>query len=282
MPTQVYAHVNDVDLALTEWQGADPPVLFLHATGFHGRIWDQTIAHLEGIHCYALDWRGHGRSGKTTEQPEWQHFADDIVALGDHFNWSGIIGVGHSIGGHALTAAAAQHPGMFSQLLLIDPTILPKEYYIGVIDLDHFTAKRRNEWASPDEMFERFKSRPPFDRWNADVLRDYVTYGLIPNPAGSGYILACDPAFEAATYNYGTAANIHPLLSSITIPVTVMRAAGQQESGVFNLSASPTVPDLAERFPNGRDIYLPDNSHFIPMESPEVVASAIRDLRLSK
>lgn len=282
MPTQVFVHVNDIDLALTEWIGEDPPVLFLHAAGFHGRIWDQVISRLEDIHCFALDLRGHGRSSSTTVAPEWHTFASDVIAVGDHFHWSGVVGVGHSIGGHALTAAAAARPGMFSRLLLIDPTIMPEVYYVGVMDFDHYTRKRRREWASPDEMFERFRSRAPFDQWNPDVLRDYVTYGLVLNPSGSGYMLACDPDFEADTYNYGTAANIYPLIPSVSIPVTVMRAAGQQESGVFNLSASPTVPDLAARFPNGRDIYLPQYSHFIPMEAPEVIAEAVRDIHPSK
>jgi hypothetical protein len=38
--------------------------------------------------------------------------------------------------------------------------------------------------------------------------------------------------------------------------------------------ASPTAPDLASRFSNGRDL-LVDYSHFIPMEAPEFVAEQI-------
>ena len=43
---------------------------------------------------------------------------------------------------------------------LLDPTIFPPEYY-GTEPLDAaFTLRRRNVWASPDEMFERFKGPP--------------------------------------------------------------------------------------------------------------------------
>src|SRR5262249_6758336 len=146
---------------------------------------------------------------KPTPPYEWRFYADDVVAVGQALGLSGALGVGHSIGGHAVTAAAAHQPGLFSSLLLIDPVILPRERYIGVTHLDHFTARRRSEWASPDEMIERFKDRPPFSAWNPQVLRDYAVYGVLPNPNGSGYILACAPEYEAATYDYAGAANIY-------------------------------------------------------------------------
>lgn len=264
--------IDGIDLSHYEWSGEPPSVLFVHATGFHARIWDQVITHLPGHHCFAVDLRGHGFSGKPAEPPEWHYFAEDLIALGEHLGWSGLIGVGHSIGGHAITAAAASKPGLFSRLLLIDPVILPEQFYVGVVDLGHFAAKRRSEWTSPDEMFQRFKERPPFNRWEEAVLRDYVEYGLVPNPSGSGYVLACEPAFEAVSYNYGSGANIYPQIATITIPVTILRASGGTDASVFNMSASPTAPDLASRFPNAQDVYLPQHSHFIPMEAPELVA----------
>ncbi|MFN8560841.1 MAG: hypothetical protein U0703_04260 [Anaerolineae bacterium] len=48
------------------------------------------------------------------------------------------------------------------------------------------------------------------------------------------------------------------------IPVTILRAGGQADSTVFNLSASPTAPDLAVQFPNAIDVPLPGYSHFHP------------------
>ena len=56
-----------------------------------------------------------------------------------------------------------------------------------------------------------------------------------------------------------------------------MRAGTERKPGVFDLAASPTAPDLASRFAHGRDIVLPEASHFIPMEEPELVAEEIRE-----
>ncbi len=213
MPQQRRLSVNGLQLAVIEWGEAhadQPPIFFAHATGFHARVWDQVIALLPEFHCFALDQRGHGRSTQPPPPHHWRYFADDVIAVSQQLGLSRAIGVGHSIGGHAITAAAARQPDLFSRLLLIDPVILPEQAYVGVVELEHYTAKRRNEWNSPDEMFDRFKDRPPFNAWKPQVLRDYVDYGLLPNPNGAGYVLACAPAFEAATYNYGSDANIYP------------------------------------------------------------------------
>jgi pimeloyl-ACP methyl ester carboxylesterase len=279
MPAQYQLHANDVELAIYEWgQPSDklPPLLFAHATGFHARIWDQVIVHLPEFHCIAIDLRGHGHSSKPVPPYHWRSYADDVIAVGRALGLSGAVGVGHSLGGHAVTLAAARQPSLFSSLLLIDPVIMPREHYVGVVEFEHFTAKRRNEWESPDEMYERFKDRPPFSAFQPQVLRDYVDYGLLPNPNGDGYILACSPDYEAVTYSYSTDANIYPEIATIQIPVTILRAGGQVDSSISDMVASPTASDLAAQFPNGVDVPLPQYSHFIPMEAPELVADWVR------
>jgi lipase len=279
MPAYQLLNVNGVKIAVYEWgqpHTRQPSILFAHATGFHAHIWEQVIALLPDYHCYALDLRGHGHSGKPAQPPEWHFFAEDVVAVGEALGLSGAVGVGHSIGGHTVTWAVAHQPSLFASLLLIDPVILPRELYVGVVDLNHFSARRRNEWKSPDEMVERFKDRVPFNTWKPEVLRDYVEYGLLPNPSGEGFVLACSPEFEAASYNYASAANIYPEIETIQIPVTILRARRSSDNFVINMTDSPTALDLAAQFPNAVDVPLPQYSHFIPMEAPEVVAEYVR------
>jgi pimeloyl-ACP methyl ester carboxylesterase len=272
-------HVNGVEIAVFERDNTgQPAVLFVHATGFHARIWDQVIALLPEYHCYAIDLRGHGRSSKPTPPYDWRYFGEDVAAVGAALGLSGAIAVGHSVGGYAVTLAAAINPALFARLLLIDPVIMPREAYVGVREFGHFTARRRAEWSSPDEMYERFKDRAPFNAWKPLVLRDYVDYGLLPMPDGSGYVLACEPQYEAATYNYSTATDPYPAIAAVQVPVTLLRAGGQLDTNAFDMSASPTAPDLAAKFAHGTDVPLPQYSHFIPMEAPELVAEHVRKL----
>jgi pimeloyl-ACP methyl ester carboxylesterase len=277
MPEEYQFAVNGVDIAVYEWAGAGTPILFVHATGFHSRCWDQVIARLNGRRCFGIDLRGHGCSSKPPPPYHWRDFGEDVAAVAQALELKSALAVGHSSGGHAITYAAAHHRGLFASLLLIDPVILPEAFYIGVLEGEHFAAKRRADWDSPEEMFARFKDRDPFNRWNPAVLRDYCTYGLLPKPGG-GYTLACPPAVEASIYQHASAANVYTEVAQVMIPVTVIRAGGVERASPTDFSASPTAPDLASRFPCGADVYLPEQTHFVPMEAPELIADHVRRL----
>jgi len=182
--------------------------------------------------------------------------------------------VGHSMGGHAVTLAAALRPEAFSTLLLIDPVIRSRDAYVGPWSEAHFVAKRRNRWASPQEMFDRFQDRPPFSAWDRAVLRDYCNYGLLPD--GAGLVLACPPAIEASIYENSPApaSNIYTEIETIRVPVGVVRSVKQvDEPGI--MSRSPTAPELASSFRQGVDIPVAEYSHFIPMEGPAFTAKLV-------
>src|SRR5262249_4349503 len=150
-----------LDFAVWEWSGQDFPFLFVHAAGFHGRIWDQTIRAFPGHHSFAIELRGHGRSSKPDPPYHWTDFGQDLAAVADSLGMEGVIGVGHSTGGHALVTAVIERPALFAALLLIEPTIFPPDFYGQPVGDASYTARRRNIWQSPDEMIERFRDRPP-------------------------------------------------------------------------------------------------------------------------
>ena len=105
---------QDVELAVWDWPGLGPPAVFVHGTGFHGRCWDESVRALPGRRSIALDLRCHGRSPTPPPPYPWLSFAEDIAAVMDRMNVRGAIGVGHSMGGHALAIAATLDPAAFS------------------------------------------------------------------------------------------------------------------------------------------------------------------------
>ncbi len=278
-PRLVYTKANHVTLALWEWPGDDPPLVFVHATGFHGRCWDEIITRLSVRRCLAVEMRGHGRSDKPEPPYHWRTFGEDLAALFRTHGIRGAVGIGHSMGGHSVTLAAALMPDAFARLLLLDPVILPPELYTGPHSVEHFAARRRNRWASPEEMIARFAPRPPFNRWQPAVLRDYCTYGLLPAPNGDGYGLACPPHIEADVYRYSTDANIYNEIAHVQVPVTVVRMGQPTTLATWNMDGSPTAPDLATAFPRGHDIHIPEYTHFLPMEDPARVAQLVQEAR---
>lgn len=279
VPQQHTVHVEGIDLHVWEWPGRGTPLIFAHANGLHGRCWDQVIAHLPDQHCYAVDLRGHGRSSKPEPPYAWRAIGADVAAVARSLDLPRALGVGHSLGGHATAYAASLVPHIFQALLLIEPVILPRAYYAGPPMPEHFAARRRDRWAAPRDMSERFKDRPPFDRWQPAVLHDYCEYGLLPAPDGNDYVLACPPAIEAAIYAASVNADIYDILPTIDVPVRIIRAGSLQAERTWDMSASATAPDLAAHFKRGEDVYLPQYTHFLPMEQPALIAQHIRDLQ---
>ena len=274
---------NGVTLASWEWRatqrGHGPTLLMVHATGFHGRVWDQVIHHLPHHHVIAVELRGHGRS-EAADFDDWRPFGQDLAAFAAAMDLQGAVGIGHSMGAHALVQAAACQPGRFSQLVLVDPVMLaPADYHLpppppGTL---HPAAGRKNQFESAQAMVERFADRPPYAVFDPQSLHDYCQHGLRPADDGRGFQLACAPRFEGKVYplarqNPGVYASIRAL----QIPVLVVRARPQNPSILpWDPLGSPTWPGLAAEFHQGRDLLLADKTHFLPMEDPALMARLI-------
>jgi hypothetical protein len=82
---------------------------------------------------------------------------------------------------------------------------------------------------------------------------------------------------EASIYPLSVSpdSNLHPELGRVRQPVVVVRGGIPWSPEKFDLSTSPTDPNLAAYFPQGRDVLLEGRSHFIPMEIPEWVAEEV-------
>jgi lipase len=284
-PAERFVASDGARLAVYEWgaasRGQSASILLAHATGFHARCWDQVVAHLGERHVVAVDQRGHGHSGGTLPV-HWGQFGADLTTVLRALDLGDVVGVGHSMGGHAMVEAAALDPARFRRLVLIDPVVVRPDFYQppdggGRLPGDHPTTKRRARFASPDEMFARFAERPPFDTWDRRVLRDYCVHGTRRDPSGDGVVLACRPEYEAEVYmtSRGNGA-ILDRARAVEVPVLVVRAMEPPAEGTLpDFRYSPTWPGLAGAFRRGSDRHLPDRTHFLPMEDPPLVARMI-------
>lgn len=272
------------DLCWFEWgkPGGRPTLLLLHATGFHARCWDATVAALsDGWHVIAPDLPGHGRSYRPATLADWLATADAVAAFVGATCPLPIFAVGHSMGGYVAARLATVAPDHVEGLLLVDPVVMAPDYYGGASgSLDgepgeHPVARRRNRWDSPDQMIAHFSDREPYAHWHPDVLADYCRYGLVPAGEGGLLELACPPMLEASAYMGSCRSNPYDWLGQIACPTTILRARKSDRKGPMDFSVSPTDPDLAFAIPGARDLHWPDMSHFIPMETPDRLARLI-------
>lgn len=280
-PVTRFYPAGGIDLAVHEWpaQGAGVPLVFAHATGFHGRVWDAVIAAFPDHPVHAIDLRGHGQS-RAGPIADWRILASDVGAFLAQAGLTGAVGIGHSMGAHTLLQVAADCPDAFSRLVLFDPVILAPEYYAPGQDTfsaenRHPTARRKRDFASVAEMMERFAARDPYDLFAPAVFEAYCRYGLVPAASGTGMELACAPEVEASIYE--TSRSNGAILDAgrkVDIPVLVVRA---QQAGAFDFKGSPTWPGLAGILPQGTDLYRPDMTHFHPFQDPMDAARIIAE-----
>ena len=275
-----FVETGGITLAYHEWQAGDgaETLLIAHATGFHGRCYDPIVAHFTDHRVIAVDMHGHGASGGEPLD-NWQYVVDELIDLIDHLELRGAVGMGHSMGGHAIMRAAAARDGAFRSLVLFDPVVLTPEFYAVKVsgfspDQMHPAAKRKRDFASPEEMIERFEARDPYNLFRRDVFENYCRYGLKP-VEGGGYELACTPEMEASMYMSSLSGE--PALEvarGLKVPTTVVRA---MQTGTRDFKGSPTWPRLAASMPHGIDMNRPDMTHFHPFQDPDDAARIIRE-----
>jgi len=288
--TEGFIDVNGVRLHHLRWRrenGASPLVL-VHATGFLGRLWQPVAEALaERFVVHAFDMRGHGdsdkpldTSGEDTLAPDtesiagdyhWQNFVDDLAAFLDALSLKDVAIVGHSSGGAAAVYLAATRPEYVSKLTLIEPIIMPP----GVPMDDNRRGnmadgarKRRQVWASQEEMVAAYRRRSTFEHWREDVLRLYAQEGTFRREDGQ-IELKCPGEIEAQVFENSASLNIWDVLPRVDCPTLVMK--GERTEGFLSMVAT----GAAGRMPNARLVTVPNAGHLAPMEQPEDVAAEI-------
>tara|TARA_B100000953_G_C18022474_1_gene420947 strand:- start:604 stop:1449 length:846 start_codon:yes stop_codon:yes gene_type:complete len=273
-PRQVWIPSTDGVLVVAHDYGGDgPPIIFCHATGFHGRYWDLVCsALLKDYHCISLDFRGHGDTQTPTgTSMNWSGMGEDLLSVVDHFNFGKVFGVGHSMGGTSLLLAERERQEVFESLWLFEPIVIP----IGPLaekipwdsDLAVSARKRRERFRSRDEAFNRYASRPPFSSVDSGALRSYVDYGFVDHKEG-GVILKCRGETEAQVFE-NSATGLFGALPLVKVDSRIVGSSDQQGPALI-------APDIAKALPNGAYESFSGLTHFAPMEDPGRVAESIR------
>lgn len=168
-PVTRFYPTGGIELAVHEWasDGGGKPLVFAHATGFHGRVFDAIVEAFPDHPAYAIDLRGHGQS-RAGPIDDWRVVSSDVADFLAQAGITGAVGIGHSMGAHTLLQVAADAPVRFSRLVLFDPVILAPEFYgdgqpLYTADNPHPAIRRKRDFASAEAMIERFQTRDPYN-----------------------------------------------------------------------------------------------------------------------
>jgi pimeloyl-ACP methyl ester carboxylesterase len=175
--------------------------------------------------------------------------------------------------------AALRLPQLAKGLVLIDSPVLggwkssavglaKRTGLVGSFSPGAISKRRRNTWASADEVFTHFRHKKAFAKWDEQVLRDYVSYGT--EEVADKRVLAFDRDVETAIYN-GLPHNLdrqlkrHPLLC----PAHFIGGTESEEMRRVGM-------ELTTKLVKG-NITMMEGSHLFPMEKPIETAAAIAD-----
>jgi len=277
--------VDEVSLAIHDFDGHGAPLVWAHATGFHSHCYQPLAQRLSSsFHSYAFDHRGHGGAGAIDPTNlVWQHYGNDAIAATAHLYSQAentpLIGVGHSMGGATLLMAAKEQPHMFRALFLYEPIVFPPTGWSDDFDrtgenpLAGGARKRRAQFDSYDGALQNFSSKPPLMSFDNEVRTQYVHYGF--HETENGVELNCPPEQEARTYETGGVAPPWDELSSIHVPVWVMSGRRLERQPSF------IAPHIAEQLPEATFVQWDELGHFGPFEHPDTICTFIARTMIS-
>jgi pimeloyl-ACP methyl ester carboxylesterase len=255
-------------------------VVFVHANGFNAMTYRTLLAPLSGsLRIWAPDLRGHGGTSLPTEiagRRHWLDHRDDLIAVLDAIDGPPVILAGHSMGGTSALLAAAERPGRIAGLVLFDPVIWSRlavaAFKLPLLDrlasripLVRNALRRRAVFDSREQALAAYAGRGAFRGWPEMMLADYLTDGLVET--ADGFVLACDPAWEASNY----ASQSHDpwrALKRLDRPVRILKA---ETGSTCRLAGTP------RGLPHVTVETVPGGTHFFPMLRADIARDALFD-----
>ncbi len=280
---------NDLDtpdgkIHYLDWGGSGPGAHLLHANGFCAGTYSPFVKHLiNDMHVVASDLRGHGGSVQPNLKrvSNWHIFADDLKILIEQTMSPPIIGMGHSLGAVSTYIAAAKYPHLFSAIVLVDPSILPRRTLLwfaalrmiglaGNRQLARSARRRRKNFRGKSEALKRFTSgRGIFSSWSKEFVEAYLECGLLEKDSETA-VLKCDPELEAQIFE-SVPHDVWRYAKQITCPVLAIRG---EHSEVFTVESAGRLKQVIA---DCESVTIPDAGHFVPMGKPEKCARIIAD-----
>jgi pimeloyl-ACP methyl ester carboxylesterase len=276
-PVEILTSDDGEQVALHDFGGIGPPILFGHGNGLNAGMWVAAVPHLmDRYHCYGIDLRGHGRCRPV--KPDYsvarQRFGEDVLTCVDQVDGP-VRYAGHSLGGAAGIFATLARPDAFVAMWLFEPVLLPADIERPVggppSSLIEGARNRRMDFESVDDAVARFISKPPFAWCDPAAVRGYVEIGTYPTE--DGVRLSCEASDEARVFGSSEPIDF-AVLGDLSVSTVVAAGGDSDEAHAIPARVAPLVADaLGDATLERHDVL----SHFGPMQAPKAMAKSIAD-----
>jgi pimeloyl-ACP methyl ester carboxylesterase len=232
-----------------------------------------------GYRVHAVDKYGHDPLYPVSNH--WPRLRDQLVHFAQSVSDGPVFLVGHSLGGFLSLLAAARQPDLAGGVVLLDSPLVgglvgqaiqfAKATGLGArFSPGHISARRRQQWASPDAALAHFAAKPAFARWHPQMLSDYIAHGIVPSTQDDlpGHTLAFRREVETQIYNT-LPHDIPRFLRRHPLRCPVAFVGGTQSVEVKRVGLKVT-----EQVTQGRISWI-EGTHLYPFEHPEKTVAAV-------
>ena len=277
-PKERYANVNGLQFHFRDWGGHGHPIFLLHGLASHCSIWDLVAPILaRSARVVALDLRGHGGTDKPHEGYDFNTVARDVMGICRILGLRKPLVAGHSWGGNVALHCAANYPGEFARLAMVDGG------YIEPSSLPGWTWERAREELAPPN-FGQVTLKQVTDRIKSGSLAPYMTPAIEkilaanfhvtpegfarPNLSRENHMRIVRALWEHKPSLLFPKVKCPTLILPARKEVPHLSRAGHQE---FLVSRAESL------LPNSMVTWLEDSIHDVPLQRPRHVAQLLLD-----
>ncbi|HET8883442.1 MAG TPA: alpha/beta hydrolase [Solimonas sp.] len=249
---------------------------FVHGNGFCGGVYwpllKQLLPHY-GLFCHDIE--GHGDSDRPDRFSGSLAIARRIapVIADQRPGGQALVGIGHSYGAALTVRAAAENPGLFRALVLLDPILMPTPIFLGSRLLAALgrnpiargARRRRDRWPTREQAWTRLHERGIYRGWQDDAFDCFIEHAT--RDENGERALICPTWLEAAIFD-------HPLYP--------WRALRRLRCPVLFVYGTTTYPFIAPASRKARrllpsiDVRTQTGGHCFMQEDPQATAATVR------
>ncbi|KAK0205878.1 Alpha/beta hydrolase fold-1 [Desarmillaria ectypa] len=294
-------------------------LLCLHGTSFHKESWEPTLEKIFDLasfggsvwirEAWTLDCPNHGASAvlneATLQTPEFYlNFNCEKYAQAAHrfllsksvhgidFRTRNLVGVGHSLGGVAMTMLQYMSPTVpFSSIILVEPLLSPA----GAHHLKKLRSilikgayERRDVWPDLTTAMASLKRHDRKKKWDPRIQQLFIRHATRPHPGSyhvrnpyTGFSLACTRDQEAAMYRdpEGATKPIADLNKACASRPVHLVLGGIYDFLPKRVHEAIVDPSSGRHFASITTI--PESGHLVPQEQPDILGEIIFNALIS-
>jgi len=242
---------GEVVLNYAEGPDNGSPLLLIHGFTRWWKYFQPIIPELsKNFHIFALDLRGHGKSGRAKGHYTLRDYSRDVTAVLENLIQQPTILFGHSLGGWVSLMVASKKPKAVKALIIGDSPLNLKDFSerLKGYFFDWLTIRKEYSMKTFEELLTELdaESAERFSLVDPDVFRLWIE--------------GCEDAsaFEKLFEGY----DISELLSSIDCPVLLLQGKGVLPNKDVEYAKS-VLPDVIH-------VYFKDYGHYLGLDTGDI------------